>query len=1124
MTTFQSSSRFDAESLSILTSDLDSNVYVEAGAGTGKTHSLVQRIVTLLKSGVDIDHIVAITFTRAAASELRSRIREDLEHLRAEDPSDKRIKSALDGIDTAAFQTIDSLVYSILREYPFESGLPPVIEVQDDFARRQMFRERWHQWSVERLDQDESFSKALSTAMRLELSNPFRAISDLAQAMNEKHGELRAVDFPKPQRIGMKTIAALDSSIAHLQELIYSCKASEDRLCKLISVTVDWHKDNVADRDISTEDEVEEILSTWPGTPTGNAGSAVNWGGREGKAAAIAALNSIGDTIRQVFDVARAAVTYELYQHVASFVTTIVEERRHAGTVSYYDAITWIIDMLERHDDIRSRLQRRYRRVLVDEFQDTDPNQVRLVRLLTIPPGEDEIAPGALFVVGDPKQSIYRFRGAQVEVSQGIRNDIANDKTNGNHLTLRENRRSTRPIIDWVNHVFGNWMPSETDQADWIPLDVATDVVRPDQFGTVYHYGEVIDEGNLFEVRQSDAIAVARIARAVCAGALKVRDRQSGDTRESRPGDLTILTRSRSNWEIYTRHLDELQLPYSAEIGGATVLDTQEIRDILNCLSAIDDPSDQPSTVGALKSVHLGCSDIDLYEWANSGGRFSCTAEFPTEKNSSVVRDAMEVLRNYHGLRDHLQPAVLTERFIRELQSRELMYLTPDPAAGLRRLDLVVELIRRFTEDGAASLRECLVGFRQLKETKDSLREEPSLEFDHGKIRLMTMHASKGLEFPVAILADLCGTTGGSSGPFLTEMVTDDHRRIGIRLGGKKGAYFQTGCYEELLIRDESADELEKTRLLYVAATRARDHLIVSSYRKERDTKVVASRFEDIVGKNASLWFPIPREWEDMTFDPKTVSVSPNQSQVVENRASWMRQHRKTLKHASERPWLSPTELKSRNDPAYRETLGEKPDFNTLTDPDALVSRGRAATKIGSAVHATLQRVLELPNSDVPTIARIEAHKHGVSEHLDEIARLSVATLDMPLLKRASAMDRNDIWVETPVATQIPSGNGSTAVVEGRVDLIYRCDDGTFGIADFKTDRTFNRSVDEMAKPYIPQLGAYAYAVQKATDIPVSEASLLFSRIAADELGDGEFRLTDVQSAIELALKLASNE
>ena len=149
---------------------------------------------------------------------------------------------------------------------------------------------------------------------------------------------------------------------------------------------------------------------------------------------------------------------------------------------------------------------------LVDEFQDTDPNQVRLVRLLTIPPGEDEIAPGSLFVVGDPKQSIYRFRGAQVEVSQGIRNDIANDKTNGNHLTLRENRRSTRPIIDWVNHVFGNWMPSETDQADWIPLDVATDVVPPDQFGTVYHYGEVIDEGNLFEVRQSDAIAVARIA------------------------------------------------------------------------------------------------------------------------------------------------------------------------------------------------------------------------------------------------------------------------------------------------------------------------------------------------------------------------------------------------------------------------------------------------------------------------------------------------------------------------------------------------------------------------------------------------------------------------------------
>ena len=1121
--------RSDANTLSAIQDDLSANIYVEAGAGTGKTYSLVQRIVALLKSGVAIDEIIAITFTRAAASELRSRIRGELEILRADDAHDTNVKTALEGIDTAAFQTIDSLVYSLLREFPLEAGLPPAIEVQDGFAEIQMFRERWRQWSLEKLEneKEEDFAKTLSMAIRLNLSSPFETVSELAKSMSEKHAELRTAIFAPPERIGIETIQNLEPIIEDLIDQIHRCSDSGDSLYEKIEESIDWYSRSVAGRVIETEDDADDILTTWPSV-TATGGRMSSWGGREGKAEAADALQSLIDAIKTARSAAREAVTGKLIDYAAEFVETIVQERRRAGTVTYYDAVTWLIDMLESNSAIRRRIQERYRRLLVDEFQDTDPNQVRLVRLLTIPPGEDHIAPGSLFVVGDPKQSIYRFRGAQVRVSQGVKTDIVNDNAGGQHLALRENRRSTTAIINWVNHVFGNWMREEEGQADWIPLDVAEDTAESDDFGRVYRFGEAIDVKNVGEVREADAKRVAEIARAVCAGKLTVRDRHDGSKRPSRPGDLTILTRARTSWDLYTKELDELHLPYTAEIGGAEVLDTQEFRDLLNCLTAIDDPSDQPATVGALKSTYFGCSDVDLYCWAKAGGKFACTTEFPDDPQASAVRDAMEVLRRYNELRDELQPPVLIEQFIRERQARELMFLEEDPAPGLRRLDLSVELARLFTEEGAASLRECLIRFAQMRESDEAIREQPALEFDEGKIRFMTMHASKGLEFPIAILADLCGTGNPDTPQLLTDWDSglDDTERIGVRLGGNKNdGYFQTGNYETILNQNSTDENLEKTRLHYVACTRARDYLFVSRFRKEKDTSTVAGRIDEYVGgDNPALWSPTPAEWQTIRYEPKTAPEIAEEIRFAQDRKTWMREHQTVMAAASIRQWLSPSNLKGSTDSDAGLEIEEKPDDTLISDSEDFTGRGRAATKIGSAVHAAIQRSLEIPNVDIAQIARSEAEKHGVTENVEEIERLTTATLETPLLKHAASLNRENIWIETPVAVPINTTEGTTKTIEGRVDLIYRRESGTLGIADFKTDRTFNRSISEMAGPYIPQLGAYAYAVQKATGIPVTEASILFSRIAADRPDEGQYQLPDVQSAIELALKLASTQ
>ena len=451
---------------------------------------LVQRIVALLKGGVSIDEIIAITFTRAAASELRSRIRAELETLRSENPDSDWIKAALEGIDTAAFQTIDSLVYSLLRENPLECRLPPSVEVQDGFAEMQMFRERWRQWSLDRLEDGEGFSKALATALRLNMSGPFGAISRLAESINQTHDELRAADFAPPTRLGIETITHLDELIEDVTDQMRLCGDPSDSLYSKFEEVLEWYEKFIKGCDAETEDEADDLLMTWPGTTT-SGGRIASWGGREGKAQAVRSLQAVIDAVKSAQDATRQAATNQLIGYASDFVGTIVEERRRAGTVTYYDGMTWLIEMLERNENIRRRIQSVYRRVLVDEFQDTNPDQVRLVQLLTIPPDGQLIAPGSLFIVGDPKQSIYRFRGAQVNVSQSVKDQVLNDNAGGKYLTLKENRRSTKPIVNWVNRVFGSWVPAEDGQADWIPLDMAAETAQPDSNSAKsFHFGE----------------------------------------------------------------------------------------------------------------------------------------------------------------------------------------------------------------------------------------------------------------------------------------------------------------------------------------------------------------------------------------------------------------------------------------------------------------------------------------------------------------------------------------------------------------------------------------------------------------------------------------------------------
>ena len=323
----------------------------------------------------------------------------------------------------------------------------------------------------------------------------------------------------------------------------------------------------------------------------------------------------------------REPVIGELVSSVARMVLEQVEERRRTGQASFHDLLVWARDMLRDDAEARLRFRGQYRRLYVDEFQDTDPLQVEIVQLLAGQDADGNFAPGTLFVVGDPKQSIYAFRRADVQMTERFR-----ESAKVEDASLTANFRSHRAILSWVNHVFGKWMAGgQPFQAPYVDLEpgLTDDTGAGPQESThrVRILGGEVDSNSVEEVRIEEADAIANVAAEFGAGLHSVRE-ADGSLRPSSFRDLCILMPRRTALPILERSFRDAGIPYLVQ-GESRLFETQELRDMLNCLSAIDDPTDQVAVVGALRSPAFGCSDVDLMDWAEAGHGFDYGDSLP---------------------------------------------------------------------------------------------------------------------------------------------------------------------------------------------------------------------------------------------------------------------------------------------------------------------------------------------------------------------------------------------------------------------------------------------------------------------------------------------------------------
>ena len=1086
---------------------LDKTLFVEAGAGTGKTTSLVDRVTKLVSSGrTTLDRISAITFTEAAAAELRDRVRENLEHSASDDKMTdeerERCRRGVEDLDQASIQTLHSFAGALLRERPLEAGLPPSFETMDAISSELAFEEAWTEWVDSILEEGSPHFQGLSLAFSLGLS-----VSRMREVALKFHGnydllaEALFEDIPRPAPSVVRRI------VDAVDELERLCDFSKLRESDALFAHVQ-PKLALIRRHSGTE----------PGSPAAfrllqrilplkqTRGRAGDWevspevGQNAGKYLKDT-LKELDETANEEIAQARQSALAPILRALKGFVLAYAEERKRQGKAEFHDLLVWARDLLRDNIEVRDHFRARFSHLLIDEAQDTDPIQAEIAMFLAedVPAPEtaegrstdwERITPelGKLFVVGDPKQSIYRFRRADARQMARLK-----ERLGGETVHLVQNFRSQEPIVAWVNCVFSGWMAGGNDQAEYVDLIHRWEAATDDPFKPrAWSLGGAM-EGNANEIRQAEAQAIAGVLARID-GKWQVLDGEATNSsgveryRPAKLSDISILMPKRTGLRILELALDDANIPYRLE-GAPLIFATQEIRDLANCLKAIDDPADQVAVVAALRSPAFACNDIELLQFHQSAGVFDYLSDHET--SNDPVGEALVELRRYHDARMWTPIADLIDRFIRERMLMEAALDHPRTREQWRRYRFMVERARAFAEAGGNSLRPFLEWVDRQAKENNWVTETPAPEGDEEAIRIMTIHGAKGLEFPIVVLTGL-----NSDRPPRFDSVLFEREGNKVEVGiGVKEVRFVTPGYEELLGKERDLADDEFVRLMYVAATRTRDHLVVSMHRKVGEEKSAAARISQHIDGRTDLWEQVA-QLSPAVAPPRVVRTAEEDPEAhsIEKRDEWRRQREQMLSRQGRPASVSASKLAS--------IAKEEPD------PEEPWKRGRAGTSIGSAVHGVLQTIDLARGDGIEDQSRSQATAESVPERWAEVAGLVRNAINSEVVKRAVRSGK--LWREVPVA--VPVGKG---VLEGFIDLLFEEDDGLV-VVDYKTDYIDAGEREEQAVGrYRLQAGSYALAIQKATGKPVKEIVLLFLQPSSER------SLTEVPHLMEEAERRA---
>lgn len=1117
---------------------LDESLLVEAAAGTGKTTALVRRLVAVLETGRAVPgSIAAVTFTRKAAGELTLRLRDALDRRRLEvaDPEcRRRLEAAIHHLEEARIGTIHSFCADLLRERPVEAGVDPDFVPLEDAEAQRLFRRVFRRWLEEALsDLPPGVARALDRlSLQASADSPIERLESAAWSLFEWR------DYPAPWARPPAVGESEEQLVGRIESLArHAAKgpSGRDDLSTSLAPVLEaaaWIERSKRERVVPAGQIEAQLAAVRRGLgPPGRyrkKGRGASFGSVP-RSLVIAEREQLAEALDLWGKRNDADLVAQLVDDLREPLARWEEEKRRRGVLDFLDLQLLTRDLLQRHADVRAYLQQRFTHVFVDEFQDTDPLQAELLLLLTASdPTIDEWrravpAPGKLFLVGDPKQSIYRFRRADVALYRRLKEHL--EAAGVGVVTLSKSFRSGARLQRVVNATFEPLLPGPhgAHQADWVPLEQAREddqdqpavVVLPvpdpaTRWGKVYKAG-VKD--------QLPELVASFVAWVLQRSGWQVAE--GGGRRALAPRDICLLFRK--SWDFFggdqtqpfVRALERREIPH-LQSGGRSFYEREEVAALTAALTAIEWPDDELAVFAMLRGPFGAIPDAVLLRYRlQHGGLRPFAVPTSVEPGLEDVVAALARLLELHRQRNHLPLAETVRRLLAGSRAWAGFALRPAGAEVLAHVERVIDLARSFELSGGLSFRGFVERLTEQAETR-GVEESPIREDGADGVRLMTAHAAKGLEFPIVICADP-----------LTSLARDTPDRwIDADRGLAVFPVLGLVPWELHEHAEESiaAQQAEGVRIAYVAATRARDLLVVpgsglgaadawadgwvgpviAALQPGRDLPdpapgcppfggstvkdlgpeidpaavVVPGRFRLASGIEVVWWSHDAldlgsKEPRGLAHDSIISSSAPAAAGAEwrENWETWQRDVATAVARGAE-PSCRVTTVTEQILPPPTTTI-------VRVERTAAPARRAGGPRFGTLVHTAL-RDLRAGTTRAAVATAVRAIARVVSAPAEEIGAAIAAVeaaLGHPLLVAAAEAER--CHAEWPFVMPLP--DTTEGLVEGVIDLAYRVD-GRWTVVDFKTDLEWSPMVE---LEYQRQVAWYVWALAQGTGEPV---------------------------------------